>query len=385
MQILVESAQTLEALAEKLGNAPFDFISIHGNCAVDFDRVAEVLPNAKCVHGATSCQGAMTGNGATSGVAAFAMLDPQGAYGTGFSAFDMPAHEAARAATIQALADAGRTGEQPNLIWVSATPGAEEEVLNGIESVVGAGDVPIIGGSAADNDVTGSWSVFSASDKTDNGVIVTVMFPSTKVSFAYQNGYSPTDKIGTVTRADGRTIAEIDHRPAMEVYREWTGGAVDKPAEGQKEHAILSQSTFWPLGREVSQVGDVPLYLLAHPAVAHENGSMDLFANIAEGEKITQMNGTAQSLIERAGRVAALARTGGRMQDKPIAGALMIYCGGCMLSVQDHIGEVASGVDAALGSAPFLGAFTFGEQGSLLRAGNRHGNLMISCIVFGQT
>ena len=54
-----------------------------------------------------------------------------------------------------------------------------------------------------------------------------------------------------------------------------------------------------------------------------------------------------------------------------------------MLSVQDQLDEVVSGVNLELDRAPFLGAFTFGEQGNLIRGGNRHGNLMISCIIFG--
>ncbi|NNJ67935.1 MAG: hypothetical protein HKP54_07825, partial [Boseongicola sp.] len=66
-----------------------------------------------------------------------------------------------------------------------------------------------------------------------------------------------------------------------------------------------------------------------------------------------------------------------------IAGALMIYCGGCMLAVQEQLDDVAAGVREALPGVPFLGVFTFGEQGVVLDGRNRHGNLMISAIVFG--
>ena len=62
----------------------------------------------------------------------------------------------------------------------------------------------------------------------------------------------------------------------------------------------------------------------------------------------------------------------------------MIYCGGCMLTVQDTLDEVVSGVETAWGGAAVLGAFTFGEQGRIVGAGSRHGNLMISCIVFAE-
>jgi hypothetical protein len=230
--------------------------------------------------------------------------------------------------------------------------------------------------------VQGNWFVFDARDTASDGVIVSVLFPSGKVSFAYQNGYAPTAHRGRVTSAEGRTLREIDNRPAMDVFAEWTNGAVTVPAEAQGTVAILSDSTLHPLGREVTHVGGVPYFLLAHPAGARANGEIDLFALVEEGEVLTQMTGTTQGLTRRAGRVADLALMAGRIEAQDVKGALMIYCGGCMLTVRDQLDQVAAGVNDVLGGAPFLGAFTFGEQGAIVGAGNRHGNLMISCIVF---
>ncbi len=380
MKIDVFGAATPQSLAEQLAQGPYDFVSVHGNCLASPEPLQD--SNATpTLHGATTCLGAMTNAGAEDGVVAFAIKDPDGAYGTAIAPFDADPRSAARAATVDALADADRIGERPELIWVAATPGTEEEVLAGIQDVVGP-DVPIIGGSAADNDVSGNWFVFDSQSKCSAGVVVSVLFPSTRVSFAYQNGYSPSANAGVVTRANGRTVHEIDGRPALEVFGEWTGGAVSIDPTKDGGQTILSASTLWPLGREVSQLGEVPFYLLAHPAIAHRSGELDLFATVKEGETLTSMTGTVQSLTSRAGRVAGLARETGHMQDKPISGALMIYCGGCMLTVRDHLSDVVSGVNEALDGAPFVGAFTFGEQGPMLRAGNRHGNLMISCIVF---
>ncbi|MEL7344767.1 MAG: FIST C-terminal domain-containing protein, partial [Pseudomonadota bacterium] len=182
---------------------------------------------------------------------------------------------------------------------------------------------------------------------------------------------------------EGRRVKEIDDRPAFEVYKEWTKTAFPVPPEGNAMHSILSESTLMPLGRKVAELGGVSSYLLAHPSAAGPSGDIDLFATVKAGEVLTLMSGTEDGLIRRAGRVADLARATGGMENEPVAGALMIYCGGCMLSVRDRLDEVVEGVATALGGAPFLGAFTFGEQGAILGAGNRHGNLMISCIVFG--
>ncbi|MEM6307714.1 MAG: FIST C-terminal domain-containing protein, partial [Pseudomonadota bacterium] len=260
--------------------------------------------------------------------------------------------------------------------------GGEEEALAGIEDIVGH-DVPIIGGSAADNSVEGNWYVLDGASHSQSGVVVSVLFPSEPVSFAYQNGYAPTEKSGVITKTDGRQVLEIDDQPAMQVYSNWTGGAVAETPMGDDPQPILSDSTMWPLGRPAGALNDVPFYLLAHPAVAHGSGAMDLFATVIPGEEITLMHGTQKGLVERAGRVASLVRQNSTNPATPPIGALMIYCGGCMLSVQDHLDDVVTGVNTALDGAPFLGAFTFGEQGPLIRGGNRHGNLMISCIIFG--
>lgn len=53
-----------------------------------------------------------------------------------------------------------------------------------------------------------------------------------------------------------------------------------------------------------------------------------------------------------------------------------------MLTVQPKMDEVASYVSAALNDTPFIGDFTFGEQGCFVGHENTHGNLMISIVAF---
>jgi len=381
MKITTISAPTMGALSARLDGLHPDFVSVHLNSALGKDGLDAGLPAGTALHGATSCLGAMSDAGVHDGVAAFVIEDPAGSYVSVARPYGDDPRAAAGAAVSEALHRADRVGERPELVWISATPGVEEAVIAGIESVTGP-DVPIIGGSAADNSVSGEWFVFDGGAAVAAGVVVSVLFPSTAVSFAYQSGYSPTARSGTVTRASGRVLHEIDHRPAMEVYAEWTGDAVAGASDPAGSAAILSDSTLWPLGRQVTELHGVPFYLLAHPATAHGSGDIELFATVEQGETLTQMSGTATSLVERAGRVAALARRLGPDRERPLAGALMIYCGGCMLRVRSDLDVVVRGVEEALDGAPFLGAFTFGEQGTLVGAGNRHGNLMISCIVF---
>jgi hypothetical protein len=359
------------------------FLALHFGAGIPAAGLADAARRlAGAVHGGSSCLGIMTEAGVDiatgASVGALAIWDPYGSYGTASRDLGSDAAAAAREATEAALAAADRAGEIPDLVWLTVAPGREETVIEGIRSVIGPGAM-IVGGSAADNDISGNWAQFGPGATHRDGVVVSVLFPSTPFATSYQSGYAPTGTSGVVTRVEGRRLHEIDHQPAAEVYHRWTGGAV--PVAVDKDLSILADATLWPLGRVTRHVAGVPFHLLAHPAVARSDGALDLFAHVSTGDRLWQMQGSADSLVARAGRVAEQARDG--IADEP-AGALVIYCGGCMLSVRDRMGEVHAGIDRALGGAPWLGVFTFGEQGVPAGGRAKHGNLMISCTVFGK-
>ena len=96
------------------------------------------------------------------------------------------------------------------------------------------------------------------------------------------------------------------------------------------------------------------------------------------------MAGSPDQLTQRAGKVASLAVQAGGGRADAFAGALVVYCGGCMLAVRDRLEDVTAGLTEALPGVPYLGIFTFGEQGVVLDGRNRHGNLMISAVLFGR-
>ncbi|MEM9200481.1 MAG: FIST N-terminal domain-containing protein [Actinomycetota bacterium] len=367
-------------------NGEPDWIVAFPSVGLDPERVAQTLAEVAgdvSMHAATSCLGAMTAAGFHSedgrGVGVFALSDPAGSYGTAVEPVGDDPAAASSAAVLAALTQAGRPGEQPLLIWLSAVPGSEEAVLAGLHAVVGS-HTPIAGGSAADNTIAGEWRQFSGGVVLEDHVVVSVLFPSTRVHQSFHSGYLDTEVEGTVTRSDGRRLYEIDGRPAGEVYADWADGDIDAflPDGGN----ILAASTMHPLGRRADGLDGEHNYVLAHPASLHADGSIDLFADIADGDRLIRMRGTSESLVSRAGRVATSALRSGGIDASAIAGALVVYCAGCMLAVQDEMEGVVQQMRGALSDAPFLGTFTFGEQGCFVGGDNYHGNLMISVVVF---
>lgn len=364
-----------------------DFIALHfaEGLASGMASNSGDLLSAPALHGGTSCLGVMSNDGAAiaggTGSGAFAIYDPDGSYGTGAAALAEGPQDAARRATLAALAAADRSGESPALVWLTAAPGCEEAVLAGVQQVVGRG-TPVLGGSSADNTVAGRWHQLCNGTLSQDAVVVSVLFPSVPVSTAFQGGYAPTGDSGIVTATSGRKLLAIDDRPAAEVYAKWTRGAV--PVTGTAARSILSEATLHPLGVVTDHIAGVPFHMLAHPATSHPDGSLDLFADLHTGDRIWQMKGTPDSLIDRAGQVARAA-VGSAVGSVPAPlGALVIYCGGCLLAQPGRLPDVVAQVADALQGAPFLGVFSFGEQGIVPPDQSRHGNLMISCTVFGQ-
>ena len=61
-----------------------------------------------------------------------------------------------------------------------------------------------------------------------------------------------------------------------------------------------------------------------------------------------------------------------------------IFCAGCMLTLSSAMEQVVDSLLLARQGVPFIGPYTFGEQGRFSGGENAHGNLMISTVVFYQ-
>lgn len=371
------------ALGELSG--PPSIILCSASIAADLGPLQQNLGADIPFHGASSCLGVMTSDGPYvaqgSGVGILAISDPEGAYGSAVGpVIDGDVEAATQQVLLAALAQAGRPGEAPELIWLTATPGTEERIIASIQGIIGTG-VPICGGSAGDNTVSGDWMVFDYEHRYSSGIALTVMFPSVRVGYAFHSGYRPTSTEGRVTSVDGRRILSIDDKPGAKVYNDWTAGKLDTAMESGG--SVIGNTSLSPLGRRRDAVAGFDYFLLSHPESVSQDGGLALFSDIEVGDQIVLMEGTEDNLVHRAPRVAENALEMARLDKQHISGALVIYCAGCMLTVQERMTEVADGLREALGGKPFLGTFTFGEQGCFIGGSNHHGNLMISVVVFG--
>lgn len=376
---LDEIAASLSACTLGLPN----FISLHYGSARDAHSVWRVamgsFPGA-VLHGGSSCLGMMSEKGVSvggMGIGAFAIWDAKGAYGSAMAALGSDPRQAAISATNAALARAGRSGEAPEIVWLTAAPGHEEAVLKGIQDAVGCSTL-ILGGSSAANGLADQGSQLSNDGADTDSVVISVMFPSTRFGHAFESGFVASSTSGTVTGAMGRIITHIDERAAADVYCEWVEGTPGKGLE--RNFSIFSRSALFPLGWQAGQFAGDPIHLLAHPAAAHPDGSLALSAEIGQGEQVWLMRGSRELVKSRAARVAGCSRQ--HLAGRDVAGALIVFCAGCMLAARDELDDVLSAISRELEGAPFMAVFSFGEQGELPDGNCRHSTMMIGCVSF---
>ena len=343
-------------------------------------EIKKQFPDAQIL-GCSSCDGTMTNHGYFQGhhISLWATSDENGDYGVSACNF----HEAddiefhTLNVLRQAIRQSDRPGELPALIVLHSTPGHEEAILKAIRKELGV-NVPIIGGTAADNAILGKWSLFDYHINTSNGMAMAVFFPSAKVRYSFHSGYAPIERNAIATRLKGRTLLELDGEPAAQVYAKWYLEAAGEPLDN--EH-IFTCSSLYPLGRQKGEIHGIPYFSLSHPASVSKEGGINMFCTIEEGEKVHLMSGTKEMILSRASRVVDSANEHDMNMSAPIGG-ILIYCAGCMFHIKDKLQEIVKNMNVSMQNAPFICPFTFGEQGQFLGGEIAHGNLMISTVLF---
>jgi len=392
-------------------------------------KIVELAPGVPFA-GGTTCQGVMTARSSLREdgvVAIWAIYDPEGVYSTqifphaadgqgivkGASKIARRAKKASPSRKI--LSDSctktssffssdtndtpvGKYGTndekiKPSFIFLMSAPGTEDQVLTGFGK--GMRGVPIIGGSSADNDITGKWKQWASVPKEDsqgkgfrmesNGCSTCFVWCSAVVQSQLFTGYSATGKVGTITKTDGlRHILEIDGKCSSKVYNDWTGNEYATQLADPEDSNILGPSSLYPLGQICGEdLEGEPVYRSMHPhLLVKKSESVTLFSDVQVGEQICMMAGTKENIVNRIAGVATQIVNNAEFSLQEVRGAFVVFCAGCMMYADDRMDDSCDKLFTAIGGTPYLGVHTFGEQGMFPDGKNRHGNLMFSAIVF---
>lgn len=252
-----------------------------------------------------------------------------------------------------------------------ASPKEEEYYLKGIQDVIG--EIPMFGGSAADDAVAGDWKVFCEDQSFTDGCAIALFYTTKEIKTVFTGAYKETDKVGIVTKVkNDRQIVEIDHKPALKKYAEWTNLNADE-LMGQN---LLSASIPYALGVKTIE-GD--LLAVRHPMIGNPDYSFNVGAKVAEKTAIIQLENDVDGLIEGAAKTIKEVKS-----NFDPAALFLIHCGGRKLYIGNRIDEDFVAIKNAAGDIPFIVAFTFGEYGQMNHSGATIGGLSLSFTGFSK-
>ncbi len=344
--------------------------------------------------GGSQAVGVMTEHGWHSGpngshsLGILAVYDPKGVYSCGVAPISVA--DARKAGAEAAVAAASRVGAKGNQVgdrylkgaWLMTEPGHEERLTQGVIDVCGSG-IPLGGGSSGNNSGTEKGVQLCNGVSYTGSIVVALLYSWLDVIATFENGFKATGQKGVVTKAEGRTVLEIDNRPAIDVYNEWTNGLVAAEAKA-RDGVILGKVTLWPLGRvsTFTESGEAMFVTIVPVSVTKEGGFTTL-NELYQGDDVYLMANNKSTVIAKLKANYKKTLRNSEFEDDAFCGALISLCVCHVLTMESDFPEISNELNDALGK-PFLLANTFGEQGSFRKGMTGHGNLMVASLLFAQ-
>ena len=213
-----------------------------------------------------------------------------------------------------------------------------EAFLRGISS--GNQTIPVIGGSAGDNNCFEKTYIIEGSQIYSSGVVVAALSGSRlHVGNAYSLNWLPIGQEFVVTKAIGNRVYEIDHTPIMEICRQYLGeDTIQSLPASIIEFPLLKSVERLPVARAIVAV--------------HDDGSFQYAGNLQEGDRVRFAVGNIDAVLNGALKL---------QQDVAAypAEAIFIYsCTVRKLFLQDQIETEFRLLNDI---APTSGFFTYGE------------------------
>lgn len=374
-----------EAVASALAALPEGCVPDLAIVSATSDRGGGVIVNAFKLAlgkipfiGSTTCGSVLTPDGPVERGMSVMLLSSPGSFATASAEFgsgDVSATVTTAAKELKEKVD----GKPVKAVYMTASPGNEETIMRSIHEVFGD-EVPIVGGSAADEEVSGMWRIFAEGRRFPAGVaMLAIAGDAVKAGACITAPYTPSEKSMTVTGAEGRKLLTLNDRPAADVLHQAVGYPIY--FEYKNGGAILG-----PMSKRPFALKRNDEYLSVHVAsIEQPSGAVNLFAEAAVGDELVQMENVGGGDSACAAGIAIEESFKGAMEaggiETPKA-AFLVYCGGLGIAVGDKLEGNMTGNFASLPlPAAAVGVNAFGEQGPSKDGTSQHCNLAVGMLL----
>ncbi|CAI5738789.1 unnamed protein product [Peronospora destructor] len=343
-------------------------------------------------------------------VGLWGIYDPEGSYAILNADLDV---ESPRDAARRCLLDGMRMlamepEESPDFVWTvlggrgddcdddDQRDGEEEQVIRAVNEIVDCSYTVVGGSSSRCNSGENATQLCSEGGNvgcvTKHGACFAICCPSVEVAHALFTCYDATEKTFVVTKASGRDLFALDHKPALEAINGATDGILTEMIQRPEKYNLKSNllPAYYPVARE--RRGAVPRglkrnssrYQILQPETSARDLSLHLGAEVRIGERLHMM-----SLSPRG--VASKARSGLRDAVRISIPTIDLHdVIGCFLSVgisydrvmQGGLKAVADAAGSAFPQGSLLLSVSHGQQG-VMAGGNEavHANSMLTALI----
>ncbi len=226
-------------------------------------------------------------------------------------------------------------------------------ILRGIADVLG-GTVPVSGGAAGDSGDFIKTLQFAQNQIYSDAICGIGFYGDFQLGTGVQSGWAPVGLAKQVTRAQGKTVYELNGEPALNVYERFLGQHAAKlPAIGVE----------YPLGfTKFTESADSPgqYVLRATMSVDRKARSITFAGEIPEGAMVNLTCGDKTSIL-KAAKAAAVEASAAIDDNIP----KVIFCYSCMArkivlgrSTEEEIDQVQSQFGRQV---PIIGFYSYGE------------------------
>jgi len=220
--------------------------------------------------------------------------------------------------------------------------------------------VQFAGGAASDNFALESTPVFRGDTVAEDAVAIATMDAKRRPTVTVEHGHESITGPLEVTSVDGNVVAELDGRPAYEVWcdavrdhaREMFDLDIDALAPASPEHRRMS--AVFCFGIDQGRTYKIRWFQVQD----REAGSLHFNVDIPEGTVLRVMRGTVDTQIASAREAA---RSAQNTMDGEFAGAFIYDCA-CRAVILDDEFDTAVGAIAEELDCPFVGFETYGEM-----------------------
>lgn len=266
-------------------------------------------------------------------------------------------------------AEASRLKPFVNLIIPDGSTAQEEPFMRALIRETGT-VAQLVGGSTA-NDFSGTTTYQFGNGVYSNAAVLATISSGLKLGTAMGHPYLPGSSGAVVTRSQGRTVYELNERPATEVMKEIVG--VDR-----LDSEVFARN---PFGIKSSDVFSE--YTIKSVARHDRDGSLTFFAEIPEGAYLRHMQSDRDHAIAsfRATLEQAVSDAG---HPKKIGAVIVFNCIlRHLLKTRMDICDTSIVRETLGADVPLIGFNTFGEQGTTLGGAVGHYNQTATLLVIG--